>query len=86
MSSISLWGRVIVVKFLVASKFVYPSSFLPMPDRYVFQAIQDNIVDYIWMDGRHKMSYQCLIQPINRGGIQAVDIKTEILYFKWSML
>ena len=85
-ASISLWGRVIVVKFLVATKFVYPSSFLPMPDRYVFQAIQDNIVDYIWMDGRHKMSYQCLIQPIDKGGIQAVDIKTQSIALKFSIL
>ena len=85
-ASISLWCRVIVVKFLVTSKFIYPSSSLPMLDRYVFQAIQDNIVDYIWMDGRHKMSYQCLIQPINKGGIQAVDIKTQSIVLKFSIL
>ena len=55
-TSISLWGRVLIVKFLVASKFVYPSTFLPMPDNVTFQILKDEIINYIWMGGRHKMS------------------------------
>ena len=57
-----------------------------MPDKYVFQTIQDNIVDYIWKGGGHKMSHQHLIQPINKGGIQAVDIKTQSIALKFSIL
>ena len=73
--TLSLSGRILQVKCLAASKFVYRFMLLPSPTKKYLASLDKIYYDYIW-DGRHKMSKEKMILPKNLGGFNMLNVYT----------
>ena len=67
-SNTSLGGRIIILKSLVASKFVYRFSLAPSPTRQVLKYYDHLFYDYVWDGNRHKLAKSIMEQPVSKGG------------------
>ena len=70
-----LIGRILIVKSLVASKFVYRFNLLPTPPPVFFKRMDKTYYDYVWDDGRHRISKKIMEQPMENGGFNMLNVK-----------
>ena len=81
----SLSGRILQMKQLVSSTFVYRFQLLPTPQDVVMKQIDRQMHDYVWENGRHRLRADLLSQPSSQGGLAMVNIyvQNRALKFAW---
>ena len=78
-------GRILQVKQLVASKFVYLFTLLPPPLVRITNILQKLYVNYVWEYSRHRLNQTILEQPKSMGGLNMVNVQVQnkALRFSW---
>ena len=84
--SLSLIGRILLLKNLVASRFVYKFQLLPSPSKGVLQHMNKMYHEYVWEGCHHRLSKNVLQQPIQRGGLNMLNVEFQNLSLKWKWL
>ena len=70
----SVSGKILQVKSLVASKFVYKFMLLPTPPAPLLRMLDSIYHNHIWNEGRHKMSKQKAQLPKREGGLNMINV------------
>ena len=80
-----LSGRILQMKQLVASTFVYRFQLLPSPTVAFTRTIDSQLHNYVWEQGRHRMRKELLWQPTSQGGLGMINvfIQNKALKFAW---
>ena len=78
----SLSGRILQIKTLVASKFVYKFMLLPTPHPQFLHKLDTEYHDYIWQGGRHKLNKPALCLPKSKGGFNMLNVSRQELSLK----
>ena len=78
-------GRILLLKSLVASRLVYKFLYLPSPSPEVLQSINRIYSDFVWGGGRHRMNQIHAQQPLDKGGLNMlnVEFQNKSLKYKW---
>ena len=81
----SVTGRILQLKQLVGSKFVYSMLLLPSMSPKDFRVLKSQYVAHVWDSGRHKLAYERLLAPPHLGGFNMLDpiIQDKSLKFSW---
>ena len=72
--SLTLSGRILQVKALAASKYVYKFMLLPTPSRKFLHSLDKTYYDYIWDNRRHKLSKKKMERSHKRGGFNMLNV------------
>lgn len=76
--SLSLIGKVVILKSLAISKLIYVVSSSHVPSNYV-RNIQQKINQFIWNDGTPKIKNSVLQKPLKDGGLKAPNFEIQLL-------
>ena len=81
---LSIIGKILILKSLIASKLVYKFLHYPTPNARTMQWLNKLYFDFIW-EGRHRISAHEMIQPLEKGGFNMLDvfIQQQSLQFNW---
>ena len=84
MRNISIYGKVVILKSLIISQFVYVASVLPTPQKLV-KDLNKLLFNFIWNSKREKVKRSVLLNPIESGGLGMFDVLTKFksLYLSW---
>ena len=76
-------GRILQIKTLIASKFVYRFMLLPTPD--ILLELDRLYFTHVWEGGHHRISKNVTIAPKNKGEFNMFDVfsQEESLKLKW---
>ena len=80
----SLYGKVCIIKTLVASKFVYKFSLLPTPPPLIFDRLDRLYYDYLWEGRRHRIAKTTMEQNLDNGGFKMINCKWQSASLKLS--
>ena len=83
---LTLFGRIVVLKSLIISKFVHLFISLPNPPTELIKQIQTMSFKFIWNKGPDRIKRAEIIRTVNLGGLGMADIKTFILSLKISWM
>ncbi len=75
--SLTLFGKVTIIKTLLVSNLVYRLSVLPSPKQEMFDRIQNILFDFLWHYRRPKIKKEILYSGKENGGIDMVHIITQ---------
>ena len=70
----SIIGKICRLKSLAASKLVYKFTLLPSPCSSFFKFTSKQFYDYVWDDGRHRISQAVMQQPLSNGGFSMHNV------------
>ena len=70
-------GRILQIKSLIASKFVYRFQLLPTPKSEWFFNMEQIMVNHVWEQARHRISKAKMIAPKQKGGFNMLDMKLQ---------
>ena len=70
----SLLGRILVLKTMIASRFVYQFSLLPTPLLKQLKKLYKIFYDFIWANKRPKMRRSNMELDITRGGFNMLNV------------
>ena len=73
--SLSLIGRVTVIKTLMLPKIVYLLTVLPTPPGNIFEAIEKRLKDFLWKNGNVRICNKQLEKEIGEGGLKLANIR-----------
>ena len=79
-------GRILQIKSLIASKFVYLFQLLPNPPDHWFQDMQKICIDHVWDQGRHCISQDKMIALRQEGGFNMLDLRIQNMSLKLSWI
>ena len=81
----TITGRILQLKSLVASKFVYKFMNLPSPPKEVFDFLDRMYFAHVWNGQRHRLRKEIMFQPQHRGGFSMINIciQNDSLKFAW---
>ena len=81
---LSIIGRILILKSLINSKLVYKFLHYPLPENGTLKCINNVYFDFVWR-GRHRILAKDMIQPIEKGGFNMVNVhyQCEALQFQW---
>ena len=81
---LSIIGRILVLKSLISSKLVYKFLHYPLPNDDVLKWLHTVYYDFVWR-GRHRMSASDMIQPLEKGGFNMLNVyyQCQSLQFQW---
>ena len=82
----SLSGRILQVKSLAASRFVYLFQLLPTPDKQFFSLLDTEYFNHIWDNGQHKLNKQTMFLPRAEGGFNMLNVYLQEQSLKLSWL
>ena len=68
MRDLTIMGRILIVKTLSISKFVYLASLIPFPD-HVIQSVEKLIYSFVWKGKRDKVKRKALIGNFESDGL-----------------
>ena len=71
----SLIGRILILKSLVASRFIYRFDLLPFPTPFFFKSMDKTYYNYIWDDGRYRINKKVMEQPMENGGFNMLNVR-----------
>ncbi|KAJ8029065.1 hypothetical protein HOLleu_28369 [Holothuria leucospilota] len=71
---LSFKGKSLVVNALVASRFIYMATVVPVPD-WVCDAYRKNVTAFMWGHGKPLINYDVLTLPVEKGGLNLFDLK-----------
>ena len=72
--NITLKGRILIAKVMLCSRLWYHARVLPLSDALV-KEITAEIWSFIWKGGKNKVSAATCVQPIEKGGLNMLDIR-----------
>ena len=75
--SLSLKGRVTILKALIIPKMLYVASNMPVTENVV-EKMNHLISDFIWNSKRPKIKNNVIIQTIDKGGIKVPDFTSMV--------
>ena len=81
--SLSLFGKVSIIKSLLLPKVLYISSILPSPLAFL-KALQSIIYNFLW-NGPDKMARTAVINDFEFGGLKVTDFTTSIMSLRLSL-
>lgn len=83
--NLSIKGKITVANALLISILQYQASVTVTPER-VFGEYRKIISDFIWDGKKPKIVYSSLTQPIERGGLKLMDLRTrvEVNFLQWA--
>ena len=86
MRSLTLFGKLSVVKALALPKLLYVCSKIFVPDYFISKA-KNVITDFIWNGKKPKIKYDTLIGSYGKGGINLPDFESSIKAnrVKWAL-
>ena len=74
--NLTIYGKIVILKSLIISQFVYVSSILPYPKKIIPQ-LNRLIYNFLWNSRREKVKRSVLLNPIEKGGLSMVDIQAK---------
>ena len=77
MPDLSLMRRILIVKSLGISKFIYTAAVTEI-NEIIINKIENMIYNFIWRDKKAKIRRKTLIGKYTSGGLQAPDINSII--------
>lgn len=77
MRSLTLYGRILVVKSLALSKLYYICSKIDVSDKFIAR-VKKEISDFIWHGRKPKIKYNTLIGDYKEGGLRLPDFESYI--------
>lgn len=82
--NLTLIGKSIIIRTFIISQFLYATSAIDIPDKYVSE-IENLIYNFIWSGKKPKIRREILRQSTENGGLNVPDIKTmlEVNKVKW---
>ena len=84
--SLTVFGRIIVVKSLLVSKLNYLFLSLPNPSDEIMKLLQKSFFEFIWNHKPDKISRKQMIQPYHLGGAKMIDIYSHVHSLKISWM
>jgi hypothetical protein len=72
--SLSMIGKVTVIKSLVIPKLVHVLQVLPLPDKKFVDVVNKLMRDFIWNNGKSRISLKQLQQDYKEGGLKIPDV------------
>lgn len=84
--SLTLIGKITVVKTLLMSKLVHIFSALPNPPKDIITEINNILFKFVWNDRPDKIKRSRLVQNYDRGGLKMVDLTSFIKSLKITWL
>ena len=83
---LSLLGKAVVYNTLIASLYVYKMMVLPtIPNHYLTQ-IEKMLTEFLWNGAKPKISLEKLYAPVEKGGINLVNLKLKDASLKFSWI
>ena len=79
-SSLTLQGKILVIKMLAMSKMFFPASLLCIPE-YIRKELKQCIFEFIW-GKRDRIKRLHLISSIENGGLNMIDIDSFLMSLK----
>ena len=70
-------GKVLIVKSLAVSKFMYLASLIHIPQD-IIKEINSIIYEFIWNGKTHKVKRKIFEQDFNKGGYKMIDFESAI--------
>ena len=81
---LSLYGKVTIIKSFFIPKFVYISSLLPTPKKFI-KELNQLIFKFLW-NGKDKIRRVSVISNYEEGGIKMVDVDSMIISLRLAWL
>ena len=78
--SLTIFGKVIVINTLAIPKLIYNFTILPVPEHVIIK-LENIITNFLWPN-RSRINRNCLIDIVENGGINVVDIRSKITSLK----
>ena len=82
--NLTIFGKTVVVNTLCISKLVYNFLLIPVPE-YVIKKLENMIINFLFKS-RQRLNRKCLINTVENGGINLVDIRCKISALKASWI
>ena len=82
--NLTIFGKTVVVNTLCISKLVYNFLLIPVPE-YVIKKLENMIINFLFKS-RQRLNHKCLINTVENGGINLVDIRCKISALKASWI
>ena len=81
----SLLGKILLIKTMLASKFVYKLSLLPTPSTAVLKRLNKFYYNYLWGNRQHQISAATMELDISAGGYNMLSVymQEQSLKFIW---
>ncbi len=70
----TIYGRILVVKTVVISKFLYRASILPVPANFI-KLVNEMVYSFVWKNKKHLVKKSTLVNCYEEGGLQMPDMK-----------
>ena len=84
MRTLSLAGKITVVKSLIIPKFVYLFSILPNPPKQFFDCLQSKLFRFIWSNKKDRIKRKILYNEICDGGLKMIlALSNYLLWHKY---
>ena len=83
---LTLYGKCIVIKSLASSQLVYLFTTLDRPEEQLFAEIEKILFKFVWNNKSEKLKRNILKLPIDKGGINMVDIRLQDKALKLSWI
>ena len=75
--NVSLLGKILLIKTFAISQLVYLLSVLPSPSNNYFKELEKTLFNFIWNGKPDKMKRTTAIAPLNKGGLNMINIATQ---------
>ena len=84
MRNLTMYGKVVILKSLIISQFVYVSSVLPFPSKIVSD-LNKLIHHFLWNSNRDKVKRTVLLNPVEKGGMNMIHVESKLqsIYLSW---
>ena len=84
MRNLSVYGKVVILKSLIISQFVYVASVLSIPQKFVAE-LNKLLYNFIWNSRREKVKRSVLLNPVEKGGLGMINVlaKFKSLHLLW---
>ena len=83
--SLTLFGKVTIIKRLIVPQLTYLLSVLPNPGQNYLKDIDSLIFNFLWDNKPPKLQREVILQKANQGGLNITDIYTysKSMKFQW---
>ena len=81
----SLLGRILIIKSMLASLFVYRFSLLPTPSEGTLKEIERHYYAFLWNNYKPRVARKTMTMELSQGGFNMIDVflQEKSLKFKW---
>lgn len=73
--SLTLNGKILIIKSLAISQIIYLLNLQPFPDDYI-KELEHMIYEFLWNSKTHKVKKSVMTQEYQYGGLKMIDIRT----------